>query len=214
MTSLPPRPEPVSSSSADTPSDPIEYGPDLTIWSNVVIKDPNEMLAGDDSLAVEAVAQAVDSLREQQRFHAGLIAAIVAGIAGALVWAAVSSRQDSRYALLAVGLGVVVGRAMRWQGKGIELRFRIAAACVAVVALAAGNVLVIVAYIARFFGLGYVEVMSRLSPAIIWEVLVTTTTLFDLLCYAVAIYYAAKLAPRQLTRGDMHAAALPSARTM
>ena len=63
---------------------------------------------------------ALEQLRSQQNFPAAVVAGFAGGTVGAIVWAVITVATDYQIGWMAVGVGFLVGFAVRAVGKGID----------------------------------------------------------------------------------------------
>ena len=89
---------------------------------------------------------------------------------------------------MAVGVGFLVGWAVRVAGKGTHRAFGIMGALLALGGCAVGNLLTIVVIAARHFEIPLVAVFSRLTPDVVVQLMEATFSPMDLLFYGIAIY--------------------------
>ena len=115
---------------------------------------------------------------------AGLVAAAV----GAGLWALVTIVTGFQIGWMAVGVGFLVGWAVRIAGKGTHRAFGIMGALLALGGCAIGNLLTIVVIAARHFEIPLVAVFSRLTPDVVVQLMGATFSPMDLLFYGIAIY--------------------------
>ena len=117
-------------------------------------------------------------------FMAGLIAAAV----GAGLWALVTIITGFQIGWMAVGVGFLVGWAVRLAGKGTHRAFGIMGALLALGGCAVGNLLTIIVVAARHFEIPLLAVFSRLTPDVVVQLMELTFSPMDLLFYGIAIY--------------------------
>ena len=146
---------------------------------------------------------AVDQLRDEQNLAMGIGAGVVAALAGAGIWAVVTVVTNFQIGWMAVGVGFLVGIAVRTFGKGIDKAFGIIGAALALLGCGLGNLFAVCGMIAAEQQMGFVEVLSLLSPEMIREVMIATFSPMDLLFYGIAVYEGYKLSFRQLTEDDL-----------
>lgn len=142
---------------------------------------------------------ALEELRSQQNLMAGLVAGLIASLVGAGVWAIVTVGTGFQIGWMAVGVGFIVGYAVRIVGKGIDNVFGVVGAVLALLGCAAGNLLGICGLIADQENMAFLEVVSRLNLSIIQEIMVATFSPMDLLFYGIAIFEGYKFSFRQLS---------------
>ena len=89
---------------------------------------------------------------------------------------------------MAVGVGFLVGYAVRLCGKGIKKIYGIIGAVFALVGCLLGNFLSVCSMLAKEEGMAFFELLSRLNPAAIPELMTATFHPMDLLFYGIAVY--------------------------
>jgi hypothetical protein len=121
-------------------------------------------------------------------FLAALGAGLVAAIAGAAIWAAITVATGYQIGFMAIGVGFLVGYAVRVAGKGRGQRFAIAGAVLALAGCVLGNLLTVVGAVAETENLPFFSVLSKLTPSASIELLKLSFQPMDLLFYAIAVY--------------------------
>lgn len=149
------------------------------------------------------VRYALDQLRVEQNLAMGIAAGAVAALAGAGIWAGVTVLTGYQIGWMAVGVGFLVGIAVRAAGKGIDKPFGVAGAVLALLGCGLGNLLAVCGLVAEQGGMGFFEVVSRLDPGIIKDLMVETFSPMDLLFYGIAVYEGYKISFRPLTEQDI-----------
>lgn len=130
--------------------------------------------------------------RENQNLVLGLSAGVVAAVTGAVIWALITVATNYQIGWMAVGVGFLVGYAIRFFGKGVDQVFGIAGAVIALLGCVAGNFLTVVIVVAQQEQMGVTAVLARLTPGIIAALLKETFQPMDLLFYGIAVYEAYK----------------------
>jgi phosphate/sulfate permease len=153
------------------------------------------------------VQRAVERLRGQQNFVAGLIAGAVAALVGAVIWAVITDVTGYQIGFMAIGVGFIVGYAVRVAGKGIDQSFAIMGAALALLGCVVGNALAVLGIVASQEDMTYAELWSRVDLPILADLMSTTFSPMDLVFYAIAIYEGYKLSFRQVTPDELLAAA-------
>ena len=153
----------------------------------------------DESRAEEFISE----LRARQSLTAGLAAGAVAALVSAGVWAAITAITDFQIGWMAIGVGCLVGYAIRTFGKGIDKSFGVMGAVLAVLGCALGNLLSVCIMISQQEGVPILSVISVLTPEIVGELTVVTFHPMDVLFYAMAIYAGYKFSVRQITEGEL-----------
>jgi hypothetical protein len=118
----------------------------------------------------------------------GFMAGLVAATVGAGLWAFVTLATNYQIAWMAVGVGFLVGWAIRVAGKGTHTVFGVAGAMLAVGGCAMGNLLAVIVVAARQFGVPLHDVFTRLTPDVVYSLMQSSFRPMHLFYYFVAIY--------------------------
>lgn len=149
---------------------------------------------------------AFESFQSEQDLVMGTIAGLVASVAGAGAWAAVTIMTEYQIGFMAIGIGLLVGFAVRFTGKGIAKPFGIVAALLSLAGCILGNILTISYFVAASEEIAFMDILSQVNVAIIVDMLRTTFEAMDVLFYALAGYFGYKYAFRQITEEDLNRA--------
>ena len=159
-------------------------------------QDPRKML------------QLIQRINEEQNLLGAILAGIVAALLGAIIWAFLTVRMEARFGFMAIGIGLLVGNAVRWAGKGVEKKFGVIGAVLAALGCVAGNLFTLVAIVTEMVaqeeGISVIQslLVLVLSPRLIIDVMVETFSPIDVLFYGLAVYWAYKYAFRKITEDE------------
>jgi hypothetical protein len=118
----------------------------------------------------------------------GAVAGFAAAIVGAAIWAAITAATEYQIGWMAIGVGFLVGFAVRLVGRGTEPAFGIAGAVLALLGCALGNLLTITWFLAQQEGAPFFSVLTSLDIALVIDLMKATFAPMDLLFYAIAAY--------------------------
>lgn len=107
---------------------------------------------------------------------------------GAGIWAAVTVATERQIGWMAVGVGVLVGFAVRYAGRGSSPAFGLVGAGFALFGCVLGNLFSVVGFISIQESVPYFDMLGRVDPATAAELIRVTFSPMDLLFYAIAIY--------------------------
>jgi len=140
--------------------------------------------------SVPSTQSAIEQIDDQSNLLMGLLSGFVAMLVGASIWGAITYFTEYRIGWLAIGIGFLVGIAVRFFGKGKSLTFGISAAALSLLGCVLGNLMVYSGIIARAEGVPFLEVFVLLlsTPAAVIEVFTIAFEFMDLLFYALAAY--------------------------
>jgi hypothetical protein len=139
---------------------------------------------------------------ENPNLALGLAAGIAAAIVGAVLWALITVATEYQIGWMAVGVGLLVGYAVRTFGKGLDSVFGISGSVIALLGCIAGNFLTVVIVVSRQEHLEVMTVLSRLTPGMVVDLLKETFQPMDLLFYGIAVYEAYKFSFATPEAGD------------
>ena len=161
----------------------------------------------DEPVITDHQAQmAFEGFQSEQNLTMGTLAGLIASLAGAGVWAAATILTGYQIGFMAIGIGILVGFAVRQLGKGIDQSFGFVGGAMSLVGCALGNVLYITYYVADNQGMSYMDILTQLNFGIMREMLFATFEPMDVLFYALAVYFGYKYAFRQITEQDLNRA--------
>lgn len=168
--------------------------------------DENSVSDASPSVAVELDPAQLQYLKQRLESEQNLGLAIVAGagasLLGAAAWAAATVATGYQIGFFAIGIGFLVGFAVRTLGKGITSSFGVVGGFWSLLGCAVGNLLTVTAMIAREEGIALGDVISRLTPELIQQLMVATFSPMDLVFYGIAVYYGYRLSFRELGRDE------------
>ena len=161
--------------------------------------------AAEEPVVSEQEAQmAMDALRSEQKLIPATFAGFVASMIGAGIWAAVTVVTEYQIGWLAIGIGFLVGFAVRIVGKGIDKTFGAVSAVLSLFGCVVGNVLTVAYFVAVNEGMEFMDVVSQLDIALSYELLVSTFHIMDVLFYGLAAYFGYRYAFREVTQDDFN----------
>jgi hypothetical protein len=126
----------------------------------------------------------VQELKADQNLAFGIVGGIVAATIGATIWAIITAVINYQIGWMAVGVGFLVWYALRISGKGIDKTFGVVGAVLSILGCVVGNLLTACIFISRHQHVALLDLLSRLNPEIVVEIMKTTFNPMDLLFYA------------------------------
>lgn len=152
--------------------------------------------------------EAFGRFRLEQNFFGGIGVGFLAALIGAGVWAFVTALTGYQIGWMAVGVGFLVGFAVRIVGKGIDQKFGIAGALLALLGCLLGNLFTVCYFVADAEGIGFFQVLSVMNPSIAIEFMTATFSVMDILFYGIAVYEGYQIAFRKLSHEELEEAAM------
>ena len=133
---------------------------------------------------------AIEQLDDQPNLLMGLIGGAIAMLVGAIVWGAITYFTNYQIGWIAIGVGFLVGIALRFFGRGKTTIFGISGAVLALIGCLLGNLMFYAGAIAREEGAPFLNVLFLLllNPAAAVEVFTIAFDFMDILFYGLAAY--------------------------
>jgi len=138
--------------------------------------------------------------RTNQNLLFGITGGAVAAAIGAVIWAVITAMTNFQIGWMAVGVGFLVGFAMRLCGKGIDMIFGIVGAILSLLGCLAGNLFAVCIVVSRHQSIPFPELLSGLNPEIIVKLITATFSPIDLLFYGIAVYEGYKFSFQKLSK--------------
>lgn len=142
-------------------------------------------------------------MKDNQNLLFGTIGGVVAAAIGAAIWAIITALSNFQIGWMAVGVGFLVGYAVRISGKGIDKTFGIVGAVLSLLGCVAGNLLTACILISKHQNIAFLQLLPRLSPQIAIELITATFHPMDLLFYGIAVYEGYRFSFRRLSKDEL-----------
>ncbi|MEM1083349.1 MAG: hypothetical protein AAGI48_04460 [Verrucomicrobiota bacterium] len=124
-----------------------------------------------------------------------LVAGATAAIVSAVIWAAITVSTGYQIGWIAVGVGILVGFAVRLAGKGETIAFAITGAAFALIGCLLGNFLAGIGFISQELEMGYFEALGSFDFAETGSLMGAMFSPIDLLFYGIAVWEGFKFGP-------------------
>ena len=132
-------------------------------------------------------------LLSEQNFAAAVIVGAVATVLAAAIYGIVVARWSFSYGFAAMGIGIAVGISMQYLGRGIEMKFALAASVCTIAGCVLGNVFRVVSPLDVFRSNDFLQIAGR------W---VSYISFVDLVFWFVAVWCSVFLVKRPLSRSE------------
>lgn len=144
-------------------------------------------------------------LQNQQSLPVALVAGIGAAIVSAIIWAAITIVTEYQIGWMAVGVGVLVGLAVRC-GKGVDRVYSVVGAALALIGCILGNFFSIVGFVAKQEQMNVFSILGAIDYLKVPSVMIEASSPMDLLFYGIAMYEGYKLSVRSITADEAESA--------
>jgi len=153
-----------------------------------------------DQMKVQMFMQ---QIRDNQNLLFGVVGGLVAAGTGAAIWALITVATNYQIGWMAVGIGFLVGYAVRICGKGIDKSFGLVGAVLSLLGCFAGNLLTTCILISRHQNIPFLQILNGLNPEVIIQLTAATFNFMDLLFYAIAVYEGYKVSFRKISKQEL-----------
>lgn len=136
-----------------------------------------------------------EEMLAEENLPKGLLFASVACVVGAVAWSLISISTGYQIGYMAIGVGFLVGIAMR-QGKGIRPIFGILGALLALISCLLGDFFSLIGVIAQEYDMSFFEVLSSTDYNEMMPYMLEDILSMSLLFYGIAVYEGYKLSFR------------------
>jgi hypothetical protein len=134
------------------------------------------------------IQRLMDDIKSKQSIGLAILGGLVAAIIAAIAWGFITYATGYKIGFVAIGVGFLVGFAVRFCGKGLTMPFGIVGALLALFGCVLGNFLTVVIVASKLDGFSAVLSYIAASPSVIFEVMTATFSPMDLVFYAIAVY--------------------------
>jgi hypothetical protein len=143
-----------------------------------------------------------EKLLSEQNFAAAVVAGAVASVLGAAGYGIVVALWPFSYGFAAAGIGILVGLAMQFLGRGISTKFAMAASLYTIAGCVLGNLFRVIVGMSMGRGSSPIEVLRSTT---FWDLAERSFSYFSpiyLVYWFVAVFAAVFLARRPLSRAE------------
>ena len=123
----------------------------------------------------------------------GILAGAGAALVGALIWMGITVITGLHVGYVALGVGALVGLAIRWAGKGSTPVFGAAGAILTLLGCLLGEVLTVIQLAANGEGAGFFTVLPRIDFGNVLSAIATHSSPITYFIYAIGVYEGYKL---------------------
>ncbi|MCB9230042.1 MAG: hypothetical protein H6581_00115 [Bacteroidia bacterium] len=129
----------------------------------------------------------------------GFLGGLAAAFAGAILWAIVTVATGYQIGYMAVGVGLMVGFAIRYAGKGIDPLFGYMGAGLSLFGCLLGNFFTLVGFASKEAGSGIFETFSLIDYGLVPGVMAESFGIMTLLFFGIALYEGYKFSIQKVT---------------
>ncbi len=152
----------------------------------------------------------LQQIRDNQNLSMGFVGGLVAALIGASVWAVITALTNYQIGFMAIGVGFLVGYAIRRMGQGVDPIFGYFGAGLSFLGCVLGNLLTTCVIVSQQDGVALGEVLAGLNLSVAIDIMKFTFSPIDLLFYGLALYYGHKFSFRQLTPDELKSISKPA----
>ncbi len=161
--------------------------------------------ASDNQIDQLKAAKFFADLKSEQSLPMAILGGLIASLVAAALWGVISYATKFQIGFMAIGVGFLVGYAVKFFGKGMTAVFGIIGAVFSLFGCLLGNILttIIAASFEESVPVSTILTAFLTSPTIIIEILKATFSPIDLLFYGIAVYEGYRFSFRQVSEEEM-----------
>lgn len=179
--------------------------PDFNLDEHV--KEKGEFQPQTERASHELIAEFSDGMkdrfREYQDFPSAVIGGLLLTLVGAAIWAIITVITEYQIGYMAIGIGLMIGFGVRYFGAGIDQKFGILGAGLALFSCLLGNFFAQMGFLAQAEGITFLQAIQIFDYSYLTEVITSTFSPVDLLFYGFAIYEGYRFAFRAISQEDL-----------
>lgn len=154
----------------------------------------------------EKFQEYLNVIKDAQNLWAGFIGGTIGAIIGAISWAVITILTETEFGIAAIGIGYLSGCGVRIFGKGVDQKFGIMGAVLALTGWIIGKILTIVIFLADINQIPVYKMLINAfsNPNEILEILHNTSQLKDLFFIGILIFCGYYFAFKRITDKDFN----------
>ncbi|MEM8817449.1 MAG: hypothetical protein AAGE85_16620 [Pseudomonadota bacterium] len=143
-----------------------------------------------------------EKLLSEQNFPAAVAVGAAATVLGAAAYTAIVAKWPFAHGFVTAGIGIVIGLSMQFPGRGISMKFDVAAAVYAITGCILGNLSTVITALGRATGDSPIDVLRNNPLSVLAERFLYNVSFVDLIYWFIAVFSAVFLAKRPLSRSE------------
>ena len=143
-----------------------------------------------------------EKLLSEQNFAAAVIVGAVATFLAAGAYGVIVAMWNFSYGFAAAGIGIAVGISMQYLGRGIKMKFAVAASVYTIAGCVLGNLFRAIIELVPANATSLLEVLRNNSLSVLTERSVSYVSFVDLVFWFVAVWFSVFLVKRPLSRSE------------
>jgi hypothetical protein len=148
----------------------------------------NETTPSQPTSAPETFEALREPVAPTENMMLGVIAGLVGMAVGTAIWVGITVATEYQIGYMAVGVGFLVGIAMRFAGRGQSQAFALVGAALSLVGCALGNLFTGCVIVAREFETTFGDVVANLDFEMISSIMQAMFSPMDILFYALGAW--------------------------
>jgi len=143
-----------------------------------------------------------EKLLSEQNFAAAVIVGAVATFLAAAAYGIIVAMWNFSYGFAAAGIGIAVGISMQYLGRGIKMKFAVAASVYTIAGCVLGNLFRAIIELVPANATSLIDVLRNNSLSVLTERSVSYISFVDLVFWFVAVWFSVFLVKRPLSRSE------------
>lgn len=151
----------------------------------------------------EKLQRYMANLKSEENFALAISGGLAAALVSAAIWAIVTYSTGYQIGYMAIGVGFLVGLAVRFLGKGISQKFGFWGGICSVLGCLFGNVFAMLGFFAHDTGESFMSILTQMDWTALPSLIAATFDPMDALFYGFAIYFGYQFSFRQIDEEEI-----------
>lgn len=149
--------------------------------------------------------QRMRELRSGQSMTLAIVAGLLASVVAAALWALITYATHYQIGFMAIGVGFLVGFAVKYFGNGMTPAFGVIGAVFSLFGCVLGNILATIIAASLSDGIPILTIVMAFvsTPGLVVNILKETFSFMDLVFYGIAVYEGFRFSIREITADDL-----------
>ncbi|MCB1146430.1 MAG: hypothetical protein KDK38_06475 [Leptospiraceae bacterium] len=139
---------------------------------------------------------------KDQNLGMGIVAGLVSAVAGAAIWAAITVISKYQIGFMAIGVGLLVGMAVRFFGKGYTSPFAVIGGFFSLFGCVLGNLLTMLFLASIEENVSVLLIVQNVPASVLINAMADTFQFIDIIFYGIAIYEGYKFSLNTIPEED------------
>lgn len=145
----------------------------------------------------DTLDESIQKLRKNQSMGLAVLGGLSAFLFCTAIWALISIKIEYQVGYMAIGIGLIVGLAVRYSGQGYRWKYGLVGAIFSLLSIIVGNVLMVTMYVSFNEGIPFSSLLGSLDIRVFLDIMKSLFEPVDLVFYGITLYVGFKISYRR-----------------